>query len=259
MKRIVVPGEAEGTRLDSFLAAVEEVGSRSAAQRLLEDGSVTVDDEARPKSHRVSAGEVVAVSPPSAAAGGDAGEPAVAFEIAYEDDALVVVDKPAGLVVHPAAGHQTGTLAQALGGRAGGGPGWRPGIVHRLDKDTSGLMVVAKSEPVMRELQELIKRRELTREYLALVSGRLDAAAGTIDAPIGRDPTRGRARPSRAEERATRGPISSSSSSCRARRSCGFASKRGEPTRSASTSPRSTTRSAVTPATAADHAAADSG
>ena len=151
--RIVVPAEAEGTRLDSFLAGVEEIGSRAAAQRLLEAGSATVDDEPRPKSHRVAAGEVVAVSPPAGPDGVEGAEPAVAFDIAYEDDALVVVDKPAGLVVHPAAGHQTGTLAQALGGRAGGGPGWRPGIVHRLDKDTSGLMVVAKSEPVLRELQ----------------------------------------------------------------------------------------------------------
>jgi 23S rRNA pseudouridine1911/1915/1917 synthase len=99
-----------------------------------------------------------------------------------------VVDKPAGVVVHPAPGHPTGTLSQALADRAAGGPDpWRPGIVHRLDRDTSGLMVVAKSDAVHRALQALIRSRELEREYLALVEGRPDARSGTIDAPIGRD------------------------------------------------------------------------
>jgi 23S rRNA pseudouridine1911/1915/1917 synthase len=109
----------------------------------------------------------------------------VEFAVAYEDDDLIVVDKPAGLVVHPAPGHSTGTLAQALAGR--GGESFRPGIVHRLDRDTSGLLVVAKSEEVHRRLQEALRRRELQREYLALVDGRPDARSGTIDAPIGRD------------------------------------------------------------------------
>ena len=99
-----------------------------------------------------------------------------------------MVDKPAGVVVHPAPGHQTGTLAQALAGRAAGGEEpWRPGIVHRLDRGTSGLMVVAKSDAVHRALQELIRSRAMRREYLALVSGRPDARSGTIDAAIGRD------------------------------------------------------------------------
>jgi 23S rRNA pseudouridine1911/1915/1917 synthase len=112
----------------------------------------------------------------------------VPFDVVFEDDHLLVVDKPAGVVVHPAPGHPTGTLAQALADRAAGGPEpWRPGIVHRLDRDTSGLMVVAKSEPIHRALQEMIRRREVEREYLALVQGRPDARTGTIDAPIGRD------------------------------------------------------------------------
>jgi 23S rRNA pseudouridine1911/1915/1917 synthase len=109
----------------------------------------------------------------------------VEFGIAYEDDDLIVVDKPAGVVVHPAPGHPTGTLAQALAGK--GGETYRPGIVHRLDRDTSGLLVVAKSEEIHRKLQDALRHREIKREYLALVDGRPDARSGTIDAPIGRD------------------------------------------------------------------------
>jgi 23S rRNA pseudouridine1911/1915/1917 synthase len=108
--------------------------------------------------------------------------------VVFEDEHLIVVDKPAGVVVHPSAGHPAGTLAQALAGRAAGGDdAWRPGIVHRLDRDTSGLLVVAKSDAVHRALQEEIQQREMRREYIALVDGRPDARSGTIDAPIGRD------------------------------------------------------------------------
>ena len=110
------------------------------------------------------------------------------FEVAYEDQHLLVVDKPAGLVVHPARGHRTGTLAQALAGRgAGGGEPWRAGIVHRLDRDTSGLLVVAKSDAVHRALKQRLTARRLHREYRALVAGHPEARTGTIDAPIGRD------------------------------------------------------------------------
>ncbi len=112
-----------------------------------------------------------------------------AFVVAYEDEHLLVVDKPAGLVVHPARGHREGTLAQQLAGRAAGGEDpERAGIVHRLDRDTSGLLVVARSDEVHRKLQELIQTRRLEREYLALVEGRPPARTGTIEAPIGRDP-----------------------------------------------------------------------
>jgi 23S rRNA pseudouridine1911/1915/1917 synthase len=165
------------------------VGSRAAAQRLIERGAVTVDGEKRQKRHAVKAGETIAIVLPAVPDPADpsAGE-GVPFEIVFEDDHLLVVDKPAGVVVHPAPGHPTGTLAQALANRAAGGRDpWRPGIVHRLDRDTSGLMVVAKSEAVHRALQEMIRRREVEREYLALVEGRPDARTGTIDAPIGRD------------------------------------------------------------------------
>jgi 23S rRNA pseudouridine1911/1915/1917 synthase len=182
---ISVPSEAVGTRLDAFLAA--RVGSRASAQGLIEDGLVYVDGRVARKSHLVREGEVVRLRPRAP----DAPEPSDApasFAIAYEDAHLLVVDKPAGVVVHPARGHRTGTLAQALAahGAAGGEEG-RPGIVHRLDRDTSGLIVVAKSDPVHRALKELIATRALHREYVALVDGHPSARTGTIEAPIGRD------------------------------------------------------------------------
>ena len=186
---LVVPSKAAGERLDHFLGGVEAIGSRAAAQRLIEHGAVTVDGSARQKRHALRAGATIRVELPAAPGPGDptAGE-GVPYEVVLEDEYLLVVDKPAGVVVHPAPGHPTGTLAQALAGRAAGGPDpWRPGIVHRLDRDTSGLMVVAKSEPVHRALQLMIRRRELERVYLALVEGRPDARTGTVDAPLGRD------------------------------------------------------------------------
>jgi 23S rRNA pseudouridine1911/1915/1917 synthase len=181
--------EQVGQRVDVALAAHPDVGSRAAAQKLLDAGAVTVDGQQRSKSHRLLEGERVEADPPGREAvdpGTAAGD--VPFEVVFEDDHLLVVDKPAGVVTHPAPGHESGTLAQGLAGRAAGGEDlWRPGIVHRLDRDTSGLLVVAKSDAVHRALQELIRKREMRREYLALVSGRPDARTGTIDAPIGRD------------------------------------------------------------------------
>jgi len=110
------------------------------------------------------------------------------FTIAYEDAHLLVIDKPAGLVVHPARGHRTGTLAQLLGAAAAGGPDpERAGIVHRLDRDTSGLLVVARSDEAHRRLQRALADRRIVREYLALIHGRPPARTGTIEAPIGRD------------------------------------------------------------------------
>jgi 23S rRNA pseudouridine1911/1915/1917 synthase len=180
------PEDAAGKRLDVALAAHPDVGSRAQAARLIEAGLVTVDGRPRQKRHTVAAGERILVQP-EARAEPDTRSDGAEFAIAYEDDDVIVVDKPAGLVVHPAPGHPTGTLAQALADRAAGGEAFRPGIVHRLDRDTSGLLVVAKSEEVHRVLQEQLKRREITREYVALVDGRPDARSGTIDAPIGRD------------------------------------------------------------------------
>jgi len=175
-----------GLRLDAALAARGAAASRSEAQRLIDRGLVTVDGQARPKSHRVAEGELVDVAPAPAEEAGDA--PSASFDVVWEDEHLLVVDKPAGVVVHPGAGHRRGTLAQALAGRAAGGPDpERAGIVHRLDRDTSGLLVVAKSDAVHAALQRQIRRREVRRLYLALVDGHPDARAGTIDAPLGRD------------------------------------------------------------------------
>jgi 23S rRNA pseudouridine1911/1915/1917 synthase len=180
--------EDAGMRLDAFLAARAAASSRAAAQRLIEAGAVVVDGAQRPKNHRLSGDERVTVT----LADEQAPPPVeVAFDVVYEDDDLLVVDKPAGLVTHPAPGHRGPTLAEALAGRAAGGPDpERAGIVHRLDRDTSGLLVVAKSDAVHAELQRMLRARELRREYLALVSGLPDADSGTIDAPLGRDRVR---------------------------------------------------------------------
>jgi 23S rRNA pseudouridine1911/1915/1917 synthase len=175
-----------GLRLDALLA--EPLGSRSRAARLIDEGLVRVDGQLLPKRHKVLPGQRITVEDvEEAAAPADVGA-TVDFDVPYEDEHLLVVDKPAGLVVHPARGHQTGTLAQALEGRvAGGDEGWRAGLVHRLDRDTSGLLVVAKSDAVHETLKAALQRRDIVREYLALVEGRPPAKAGTIDAPIGRD------------------------------------------------------------------------
>jgi 23S rRNA pseudouridine1911/1915/1917 synthase len=176
---------AEPERLDRAVAARAEVGSRSLAERLIADGAVLVDGERRLKSHRLEGGEEVVVDLPEAATL----EPeAMELAVAWEDEHLLVVDKPAGVVVHPARGHAQGTLAQALADRVvGGADPERAGIVHRLDRDTSGLLVVARSEPVHAALKAQLAARELVREYLALVEGRPPARRGTIDAPLGRD------------------------------------------------------------------------
>ena len=179
-----VPDDAAGTRLDRFLAT--PLGSRARAQALIDGGRVRVNGRVRPKRHLVAAGEAIEVDERALESAPAPDQPAP-FEIAYEDEHLLVVDKPAGVVVHPARGHWAGTLSQALEGRAAGGEEpWRAGIVHRLDRDTSGLLVVAKSDAVHRALKALLARRRLRREYLALVDGHPPARTGTIDAPIGR-------------------------------------------------------------------------
>jgi 23S rRNA pseudouridine1911/1915/1917 synthase len=181
--------EDAGARLDAFLADRGAAPSRAAAQRLIRAGAVTVDGLPRPKNHRLAQGEVVAVAAVEESLPAEATE--VHFEVIYEDEYLLVVDKPAGVVTHPAPGHAGSTLAEALAGRAAGGPDrQRAGIVHRLDRDTSGLLVVAKSEEAHAALRRKMRAREITREYLALVVGRPDAESGTIDAPLGRDRTR---------------------------------------------------------------------
>jgi 23S rRNA pseudouridine1911/1915/1917 synthase len=176
----------EAERLDRALAGRPEVGSRGLAERLIADGAVLVDGELRTKSHRLTGGEDVLVELPADAA------PLVPEEmnirVVWEDEHLLVVDKPAGVVVHPGAGHDTGTLVHGLLAlEAAGGDDERPGIVHRLDRDTSGLLVVARSDTAHERLQEAIRRREVERRYLALVKGSPKSRSGRIEAPIGRD------------------------------------------------------------------------
>jgi 23S rRNA pseudouridine1911/1915/1917 synthase len=191
--RFVVPDADAGSRLDRALAGHPEVGARSLAERLIADGAVTVDGTAQPKSHRLEPGAVVAAELPDAAVSLEP-EP-VTVRLVHEDEHVLVVDKPAGLTVHPGAGSSFGTLAAQLLtlGAEGGDDPERPGIVHRLDRDTSGLLVAARSKRAFTALQAAIRDREVERRYLALVRGRPRSRTGRIDAPLGRDrrdPTR---------------------------------------------------------------------
>jgi len=185
--KLAVPADAAGERLDRFLST--HLGSRAAAERAVESGAL-VDGVARAKSFRLEGGEEVELAAETPV---DAVERPPEPRIVWEDEHLLVVDKPAGLVVHPGAGHATGTLVDALAGKIAGGDDDRPGIVHRLDRDTSGLMVVARSPEAHARLQELVRERALERIYLALVRGNPRSRTGRIEAPIGRDrsePTR---------------------------------------------------------------------
>jgi 23S rRNA pseudouridine1911/1915/1917 synthase len=181
--RLRVDADDAGARLDAFLAG--PLGSRARAARAIAEGRVRVDGAVARKAHAVRAGELVEWEE-APEQDEEATEPAE-FAVAYEDDHLLVVDKPAGVVVHPGRGRRSGTLAQALSDRAAGGQPERAGIVHRLDRGTSGLLVVARSEAVHDALKAQIAARAIRREYLALVLGRPDSRTGTIDAPIGRD------------------------------------------------------------------------
>jgi 23S rRNA pseudouridine1911/1915/1917 synthase len=183
--RFRVPDNDAGARLDRILAARPEIASRAEAERLVAAGRVQVTGEDRAKSYRVERGDEVVVDLPA--------QPVLHAEaldvtVVWEDEHLLVVDKPAGMVVHPTRGRATGTLAHGLLSLgAEGGDEDRPGVVHRLDRDTSGLLVVARSHEAHRRLQGLIRRRALERRYLALVRGLPRSRTGRIDAPIGRD------------------------------------------------------------------------
>jgi 23S rRNA pseudouridine1911/1915/1917 synthase len=177
-----VPATAAGERLDKFLA--ELLGSRAAAERAIAAGAL-VDGLARPKSHRLEGGEQVTLAPAEELVLIQHKLPEV--RRVYEDEHVLVVDKPAGLVVHPGAGHAADTLVDALAGLLAGGDPERPGIVHRLDRDTSGLLAAARTEEAFEALSRLVRERALERTYVALVRGRPRSRRGRIDAPIGRD------------------------------------------------------------------------
>ena len=177
-------------RLDKFVAARVAGLSRSAVQRLIDEGFITVNGAVTDAAHRVGPGDEIVVRIPPPAPATVAAEP-IPLSIVYEDADLIVIDKPAGLVVHPAAGHDRGTLVNAVLAHApdlqGVGGEMRPGIVHRLDKDTSGLIIVAKSDAAHHELQRQFRARSVKKMYLALVEGRVEPDEGIVDAPIGRD------------------------------------------------------------------------
>jgi 23S rRNA pseudouridine1911/1915/1917 synthase len=181
-----VPEAEAGARLDRVVAARPELDSRALAEKLISTGAVLVDGERRVKSYRLVGGEEVSVEVPEAQS---LEAEAMDIPVVWEDEHLLVVDKPAGLVVHPAGSTRTGTLVHGLLalGAEGGDDDDRPGIVHRLDRDTSGLLVVARSAEAHELLQELIRSRELERTYAALVRGVPKSASGRIEAPIGRD------------------------------------------------------------------------
>ena len=195
--REVVPPALAGERLDRVLALLT-ARSRSEVAVLLAEGAVLVDAAVVTTGKgRVAAGQVVDVDLPALDRSGPRPDPTMPLDIRYADDSVIVVDKPPGLVVHPAAGHRDGTLVNAILARypevAGVGDPARPGVVHRLDIGTSGLLVVARTAEAYTSLVEQLARRRVRRVYLALVWGQLEAASGLIDAPVGRsarDPLR---------------------------------------------------------------------
>lgn len=187
-----IPDEAVGERLDRFAAQMSGM-TRSAIQSLADDGAVTVNGRKAPKNYRLRSGDEVTVAVPEPTVY-EARPENIPLDIVYEDADLLVVNKPKGMVVHPAAGNYDGTLVNALlyhcHDLSGINGVLRPGIVHRIDKDTSGLLIVAKNDRAHQGLAEQIKVHSFTRIYEAIVYGRLRDDSGTVNAPIGRHPTK---------------------------------------------------------------------
>ena len=189
---IKIGPEHSGVRLDAFLASQIEGWSRARLQKLIENEDVLVNGKGSKPAYKLRQGdelEIELVAPPTT----DFAPENIPLDIVYEDDTLVVVNKPAGLVVHPAAGSPSGTLANALASHfqllPDKGSGVRPGIVHRLDRDTSGLLVVAKTETALENLSDQFRDRTVFKSYVALVHGRMSPDTGTIDQPLARDPS----------------------------------------------------------------------
>jgi len=189
-REVTFIADGEGERLDRAISAQVSGVSRALAQRLIKDGEVTVNGRLSKPSYRVQPGDEILVRVP-----GETPEEIlpedIPLDVIYEDDVLLVVNKPAGMVVHPALGHTSGTLVNAVLARCPqvaevGGPE-RAGIVHRLDKDTSGLILIAKDEPTRAALQRQFKRRQVVKTYLALVEDQVQPREGIIEAPVGRD------------------------------------------------------------------------
>lgn len=186
-----VPPQAAGKRLDQFLVSQPLLLSRSQVQSLIERGLVQVNSSLKRPSYKVRSGDLIKIQLPQPQKAVLVPEE-IPLEIIYEDQDLIVINKPQGMVVHPAAGHQKGTLVNALLNHSSKlskvGGHLRPGIVHRLDKDTSGVLLVSKTDFAHQELARQLKAREIKRRYLALVHGEVREERGMIDAPLGRDP-----------------------------------------------------------------------
>ncbi len=181
-----------GERLDSFLSGISENLTRSAITTLIEKGNVLVNGAPKKKNHKLKQGDIISLTIPDPTPL-DVEAEDIPLEVLYEDSHLLIVNKPKGMVVHPAAGNYNHTLVNALlhhcGSSLSGINGvLRPGIVHRIDKDTSGLLMVAKNDAAHRALAEQIKEHSFTREYEAVVRGNLKTDSGTVNAPIGRHP-----------------------------------------------------------------------
>lgn len=190
-KEITVSNEAKGTRLDSFLADAEEI-TRSAAAKLCEGGRVTVNGKVAAKNYKLVGNESIEIEYPPVASD-DAIPEDIPIDVVYEDEDIIVVNKPSGMVVHPAPGNPSGTLVNALlwhckSTLSGIGGVVRPGIVHRIDKDTSGLLVVAKNDEAHLSLSAQIKKHDVSRIYYAIACGNIKNEEGTVNAPIGRNP-----------------------------------------------------------------------
>ena len=190
---MILTADQSGERADAALARLSGTLTRSAAQRLLEAGQVTSNGRVLKKNDRLEAGDQLEVEIPAPQPLELTAED-IPLDIVYEDGDLIVLNKPKGLVVHPAAGHWSGTLVNALlhhcrDSLSGINGALRPGIVHRIDKDTSGLLVVAKNDFAHQNLAAQLQDHSLAREYVCLVTGGMRADSGTVDAPIGRHPT----------------------------------------------------------------------
>jgi len=189
-RTVTLTADDSAVRLDSFISAALPELTRSAAQRLILKGLVTINGRPNKAAYRIRSGDVIVVRIPPPPPVEAQAEP-IPLDIIYEDADLLVINKPAGMVVHPAAGHDSGTLVNAVLGHCPElhciGDRLRPGIVHRLDKDTSGLIIVAKNEAARENLQRQFKSCSVSKVYVALVEGRLAPPQGLIDVPVGRD------------------------------------------------------------------------